>query len=339
MDDDRDGVPNVNDKDSPCYTLPGGGGYDNDGDGVPNVNDLDSPCYLLPGGGGDDDDGDGIPHVNDKDSPCYPLPGGGGADDDGDGVPNVNDLDSLCYLLPGGGGADDDGDGVSNINDPDSPCYLLPGGGASGQSVVPTMNVPNAVNEQAVGAVYEAERIQAIRTPFKTIYLTEGESLILPVAFDGENGGSVEADPGIAYRSSRTNVAKISRTGRITAQKKGKAVITVRATSGRTLKVTVNVVAKKSALRKLTAGKPGALKKKGKAWKAKIGKTAILKPAVKAKTATNLAVTFRSSNPKVLKIDRAGKIWPQSKGKATVTVKVKQTSGKSKIFKKVIYVT
>ncbi|GHT10834.1 hypothetical protein AGMMS4956_02960 [Bacteroidia bacterium] len=106
-DDDHDGIPNINDPDSPIYNLPGGGGADDDGDGIPNINDPNSPNYDLPGGGGADDDSDGIPNINDPDSPNYDLPGGGGADDDGDGIPNINDPDSPNYDLPGGGGNSD----------------------------------------------------------------------------------------------------------------------------------------------------------------------------------------------------------------------------------------
>lgn len=83
-DDDRDGIPNQQDCDSPCYDNrylpPGSDGLtcilceDDDCDGISNQNDCDSDCYQ----------GD-----NQQDCACQ--------DDDNDGIKNQNDLDSECY--------------------------------------------------------------------------------------------------------------------------------------------------------------------------------------------------------------------------------------------------
>jgi hypothetical protein len=364
-DDDGDGVPNINDPDSPCYSLPGGGGFDDDQDGIPNVNDPDSPCYYLPGGGIYDDDRDGIPNINDPDSPCYSLPGGGGYDDDKDGIANINDPDSMNYILPGGGGYDNlpdgfdrdsNGDGIPDCNDPSSPAYMRkgaylppdghyrPGGGGrdDDKDGIININDPDSPCYSLPGGLgYESKHIRAIRTPFKTLYLTKGGSLVLPLAYDGENGRSVERDPGVQFRSSKAKIVKISANGGIKALKSGKSVITVRASSGKTLKVKIVVSAKKKALTSLTVTSPKNLalnKKKGETWVMKPDGTAIIRPKISAGKSTNVSVSFVSSAPKVVKVDRAGKLWPQAKGKAVITVKAKQKGGKTKVFKKAVTV-
>jgi hypothetical protein len=120
--------------------------------------------------------------------------------------------------------------------------------------------------------------------------------------------------------------------------KKGKATITVTASSGKKLKLKVIVSSKKKMMKKMQVKKPKALAKKAKAWSIALGKTASLKAGVASKKSTNVAVTFKSSNTKVLKVDKAGKLWPVTKGKATITVKAKQKGGKTKTVKKTIYV-
>jgi uncharacterized protein YjdB len=73
------------------------------------------------------------------------------------------------------------------------------------------------------------------------------------------------------------------------------------------------VVGKATALKKVSLVKPpGSLKK---------GKTKILTIKLSPKTATDVKVTYKSSKPKIIKVDKAGKITALKKGKATITVK------------------
>jgi hypothetical protein len=51
-DSDRDGIPNINDPQSPDYYIPGGGGYDDDGNEILNKDDPGHPDFILPGGAG-----------------------------------------------------------------------------------------------------------------------------------------------------------------------------------------------------------------------------------------------------------------------------------------------
>jgi hypothetical protein len=173
------------------------------------------------------------------------------------------------------------------------------------------------------------------------VYITKGKTLVLPLAYDGERGRSVERDPGVKFKSSKKKVVKVSAGGKVKGLKTGRSVITVRASSGKTLTINVRVVKKKKALTSLKISKPKALalnKKKGKAWVIKPGGTVIIRPKIVSKKSTNIAVSFVSSAPKVVKVDKAGKLWPQKKGKAVITVKAKQKGGKTKTFKRAVTV-
>ncbi|MHC4837004.1 MAG: vWA domain-containing protein [Planctomycetota bacterium] len=156
-DDDRDGIPNGDDRDwrgfpTPPPPDPNG---DDDGDGVPNGDDPDGdndgdgipngrdplPWFPFPDPNGDDD-GDGVPNGDDPDGdndgdgipngrdpwPHIPDPDPHG-DEDGDGIPNWQDRDYNPFDVPGGSGPndDDDRDGIPNRDDPDYTPFDEPG--------------------------------------------------------------------------------------------------------------------------------------------------------------------------------------------------------------------
>jgi uncharacterized protein YjdB len=63
----------------------------------------------------------------------------------------------------------------------------------------------------------------------------------------------------------------------------------------------------------------------------KAGQTKILKVNLAPSKATNLSVTFKSSKPAVLKVDKAGKLYAVKKGTATITVKAGSKTVKVKV--------
>lgn len=114
-----------------------------------------------------------------------------------------------------------------------------------------------------------------------------------------------------SYTSNKTKVAKVDKNGKVTALKKGTAVITV-ANNG--VKKTFTVKVKNPKL-----NKKKVKLKKGKTFKLKvIGKKG------KAK--------FKSSKKKIATVSKSGKIKAKKKGKATITV---ITNGKIKLKCKV----
>lgn len=110
----------------------------------------------------------------------------------------------------------------------------------------------------------------------------------------------------LQYKSSKTKVAKVDKTGLITAKKKGTAVITA--------SVMKNGYVLGFATCKVTVKTPSL---KVSALKVKKGKTAALKVKASPK---NWVFTFSSSNPKICTVDAQGLVTGVKKGSAKVTV-------------------
>ena len=122
----------------------------------------------------------------------------------------------------------------------------------------------------------------------------------------------------VSYASSNPKIAKVSKSGKITAGKKaGKAIITITLASGKKEKITVQVQKKAVKTQKISGlNKKLSLKK---------GKKAALKPVITPITSLE-KVTYRTSNKKVATVNKKGVIQAKKPGKAKITVK----SGKKK---------
>jgi hypothetical protein len=160
-----------------------------------------------------------------------------------------------------------------------------------------------------------SRNVTKLRTPLSTLYIQKGKSLVLPIAADD---GKYTVTSSLTFKSGNTKVLTVDAKGKIKAakkvKKKTKVTVTVTAKNGKAVKVTVYVVPKATAHK--------GHKVKGAPKSLKIGKTAQLKILLKKKTATNLKVSYVSSNKKVLAVDKAGKITALKKGKAKITVKI-----------------
>jgi uncharacterized protein YjdB len=187
-----------------------------------------------------------------------------------------------------------------------------------------TLTARTADGKTQTITVTVAKPVTAVRTPLAKIYLTKGKALTPPVCADSVNPVTKKAETTakLTWKSSNPKIAAVNAaTGKITPKKPGKATITATALNGKKLTIKVTVVKKAAPLKKLTLTKPPKSLKKGKA--------AMLKVKASPAKATNLKVTFKSSKPSVLTVDRAGKLTALKKGKAKITVKI----GKKKYTK------
>jgi uncharacterized repeat protein (TIGR02543 family) len=170
-----------------------------------------------------------------------------------------------------------------------------------------------------------AKNVTAVRTPVKKLYLVKKKTFTPPVAFDGKDVTGKAWGYGetakLTWKSSKTSVATVNpTTGKITAKKVGTTKITATALNGKAkVTFTVKVVKKGLKLKKIALTKPPKSLKKGK--------TAVLKVKLTSARATGVKVSFKSSKPSVLKVDKAGKLYATGKGKAKITV---QAGGKRK---------
>ncbi|MDR1495335.1 MAG: Ig-like domain-containing protein [Clostridiales Family XIII bacterium] len=172
-----------------------------------------------------------------------------------------------------------------------------------------------------------AKDVTKVRTPLAKIYLAKGKAWTPAVCADSVNPKTKEADTSakLTWKSSNPAVAAVNETtGKITPKKPGKATITATSLNGKSkLTIAVTVATKATALKKFAlSGAPKSLK---------AGKTAQLKLKLTPSKATNPAVKFKSSAPKVVSVDKAGKLTALKKGKAQITV----TAGKKKVTKTV----
>jgi hypothetical protein len=162
-----------------------------------------------------------------------------------------------------------------------------------------------------------AKPVTAVRTPLTKIYLKTGKPLIPPVCAYSVNAVSkkVETTAKLTWESSNPKVAAANpSTGKITPKKPGRATITATALNGKKLTIKVTVVKKATLLKKVTLTKPPK--------SLKVGKAALLKVKTSPAKATNLNVAFGSSKPKIIQVDKAGKLTALKKGKAKITVKI-----------------
>lgn len=147
------------------------------------------------------------------------------------------------------------------------------------------------------------EAPEEVTLPESLIYMGLGEKRTLKPSV---NDGSASA---FRFKSSKKTVAKVnSSTGKITAKKKGKAVITVTTYNDKTAKCTVKVVNAPTKVtlsaKKLTLG---------------AGEEAVLKASLPKGTAS--AIRFTSSNTAVVGVDANGVVSALAPGTATVTAK------------------
>jgi uncharacterized protein YjdB len=157
-----------------------------------------------------------------------------------------------------------------------------------------------------------AEPVTKLLTPLKQIIIAVKAKVTLPVVAYDKNG-AIQAK--LSWTSSNTAVAAVGAdTGKVTAKKTGTAKITAKAQNGKSVTITVKVVKKAKAIKKISLVKPPKSLKKGK--------TAQLKVKVLPATATYKSIVFRSSKPSVVSVDKAGMLTAKKKGKATITVKM-----------------
>jgi uncharacterized protein YjdB len=169
--------------------------------------------------------------------------------------------------------------------------------------------IPRALALEGVSkpAIYVTP-VTGIRLAQKSFALKKGKSLKLPVAVYTADKTKAK----LTFASSNPKVAKVSAKGKVTAKKKGKATIKITAANGKSASVKVYVLKKSVKIKKVTLVKaPKKLKK---------NRAVYLKVRISPKKATGVVVKFKSSKPKVISVDKAGKLTALKKGKATITV-------------------
>lgn len=152
----------------------------------------------------------------------------------------------------------------------------------------------------------------------KTISVTAGNKVSLKVVVKPS-----KAKKSIAFKSSKSAVAKVNAKGLVTAKKAGtsKITVTVRGKNGKK-KITyvkVKVKAKTIAVKSVTARIAQS--------QLTVGDTAQITAIVSPSNATNKKLTYTSSNGNVASVNQEGKVTAKTAGTAKITVK--SSNGKS----------
>ncbi|MDR0518502.1 MAG: Ig-like domain-containing protein [Clostridiales Family XIII bacterium] len=159
------------------------------------------------------------------------------------------------------------------------------------------------------------KNVTSIRTPMSKVYIQAGKSLVLPVVLDDNTKPGAEISSALTWKSSNARALTVDARGNVKAsksvKKNTKANVIVTSANGKTLTITVYAVPKAIKLKRVTAKFPKTMKN---------GTFYQLKPKLSAVNATGVKVTFKSSKPNTIRVDKAGKLYALKKGKATITV-------------------
>ena len=196
-------------------------------------------------------------------------------------------------------------------------CYAYATNTESGENSYQWMDLhstPISTDGKTSGNIYNNVCIKAftvnkkkagsIRFSPSKFTLGIGEKITLAPVIKSTTQKSVE------YTSSKPSVATVSATGKIKAKTTGTAMITATLPTGATTSVKITVKSAPKKIRTVPARK--------KTIKAR--KSFTIKVKLPANTASH-SISYSSSNPRVAKVSKLGKVTGKKQGSASITVK------------------
>lgn len=178
-----------------------------------------------------------------------------------------------------------------------------------------TLSVITVPSTDAYAASGSVKSVTVTNLPAKQVTIKKGKSFVLKTKVTT----SGKISKAVVYKSSNSKVAKVTKTGKITAVKKGSTYVTVYAKANK----------KKVCKVKVTVGTPVSSVKLSKASATiKKGKTLTLKATVSPKSASNKTLTWKSSNKKVATVSSKGVVKAVGAGTAKITATANDGSGK-----------
>ncbi len=131
----------------------------------------------------------------------------------------------------------------------------------------------------------------------------------------------------LVWKTSNAKVVTVTQTGKIAAKGIGSCTITATAKDGSGKRASCKIVVNRAV---------SSIKLNVTAVKWASGRTGTLKATVSPSNAENKAVSWKSSNTKIVTVDSTGKFTTKAKGNATVTCTAKDGSGKKATCKFVV---
>ena len=155
----------------------------------------------------------------------------------------------------------------------------------------------------------------------KSVVLVKGRSTTVKATVTPTNATNKK----LKWTTSNSKVAVVNSQGKITAKGRGNATIKVMALDGSNKYATVKVTVKQPVTSVKLNRNSAILKVKGKAKQ----KTVTLKATAYPKNANNKSVSWKSSNTKIVTVNRKGKVTAKKKGTCYITATAKDGSKKS----------
>jgi sugar lactone lactonase YvrE len=194
---------------------------------------------------------------------------------------------------------------------------------------VPGLATPSSISPNTGAAkpyVYVNPKVaQRVAAAQKYLVLPRGRSMVLAAYGYTATGKRIH----VRWRSSNQHVATVIKSGRITARRDGRA--TIYASAGAlSWKVKLTVRARSATVHRVTGVHVAGLT----ATTLRVGQNLWLTASANPGTATSAKITFKSSRPSVLLIDKAGHLEARAPG--TVNLRVRASgakNAKSKVFR------
>jgi uncharacterized protein YjdB len=182
-------------------------------------------------------------------------------------------------------------------------------------NVMVTVTAANGQSQKIrVFVVPKAKKLSSVAARFpKNLKMKEGNMYQLNVKIRNVAATGVK----ITFKSSNKGVLRVDKAGKMFALKSGKARVTIKAGN-------------KTYSRTVTVTEPNVMVTFPKGMK--VHGTFKLKVKLSKAISKNAKITYSSSNKKIIKVGKDGKLTAVKKGKATITVKV----GKDRVKKAIM---
>lgn len=149
-----------------------------------------------------------------------------------------------------------------------------------------------------------------------THYLIKGgDNTLQLIATDAKTDMEVP----VTWTTSDKTIAKVNKAGLVTLKKEGTVKITATTKDGYKAEKSCTITVKKLPVKKIALG--------AKKANMKVGETAVVVYRISPAKAYNTGVTFKSSNKKVVSVDKYGVLTAKKAGKAEITITAKDGSG------------
>ena len=162
---------------------------------------------------------------------------------------------------------------------------------------------------KTAGLVKEEAKVEvtSVKLNRSSVTLKVDETVTLSATVSPSNA----TDKSVTWSSSRTSVATVSSSGRVTAEGEGTATITAKTANGKTATCTVKV--------EKTVIEPTSVSVSPSRLTLKVGESDTLSASVRPTNATETWVDWESSDTRVARVSSSGRVTAVSEGTARIT--------------------